>query len=108
MEEADAGQRRESVRAGRRRLRRWRGGARAGGEQALRQDRPADGRTGFLGEEAKSMSAPAMRAVECGALGDLSPQTGGGGGRSGSDAPDRRSASGTAVLRLAADDVRAE
>src|SRR5271167_2892696 len=62
MEEAGAGQRRESVRAGRRRLRRWRGGARAGGEQALRQDRPADGRTGFLGEEAKSMSAPVRRA----------------------------------------------
>src|SRR5271170_6987886 len=46
-----------------------------------------------------------MRAVERGALGDLSPPAYDGGGRSGSDAPDRRVASGIAVLRLAADDV---
>ena len=31
--------------------------------QALRQDRPTDGRTGFLGQEARSMSAPDRRAM---------------------------------------------
>ena len=35
----------------------------ANGGQALRQDRPADGRTGFLGQEARSMSAPDRRAI---------------------------------------------
>src|ERR1700733_6863257 len=46
-----------------------------------------------------------MRAVERGALWGLSPEARDGGGRLGSDAPDRRTASGAAVLRLAADDV---
>src|ERR1700691_4457540 len=46
-----------------------------------------------------------MRAAERGALGSLPPPSRGGGGRSGPDAPDRRTASGTAVLRLAADNV---
>src|SRR3984957_9508835 len=41
---------------------RWRGGARAGDRQTLQQDRRTDGRAGFLGQEAKSMSAPARRA----------------------------------------------
>jgi hypothetical protein len=54
---------RESFRAGRERLCGWRGGARAGGEQALRQDRAIDGREGFLGQEANSMSAPDRRAM---------------------------------------------
>src|SRR5580704_13912385 len=31
--------------------------------QALRQDRPTDGRTGFLGQEARAMSAPDRRAM---------------------------------------------
>ena len=44
-------------------LRRWRGGARAGDGQALREDWPTDGRTGFLGQEAESMSAPERRAM---------------------------------------------
>src|ERR1700685_1274510 len=63
MEEAGSGQCRESFRAGRERLCGWRGGARAGGEQALRQDWPIDGREGFLGQEARSMSAPDRRAM---------------------------------------------
>src|SRR5208337_3981906 len=42
---------------------RGRGGARARDGQALRQDRPTDGRTGFLGQEARSMSAPDRRAM---------------------------------------------
>src|SRR5208337_348887 len=37
--------------------------ARARDGQALRQDRPTDGRTGFLGQEARSMSAPDRRAM---------------------------------------------
>ena len=41
----------------------WRGGARARDGQALRQDRPTDGRTGFLGQEARAMSAPDRRAM---------------------------------------------
>ena len=40
-----------------------RGGARTRDGQALRQDRPTDGRTGFLGQEARSMSAPDRRAM---------------------------------------------
>ena len=32
--------------------------------QALRQDRPTDGRTGFLGQEARAMSAPDRAMVE--------------------------------------------
>jgi transposase len=39
---------------------RERGRARDG--QALHQDRPADGRTGFLGQEARAMSAPERRS----------------------------------------------
>src|ERR1700689_1502942 len=46
-----------------------------------------------------------MRIVERGALGGLPPQARDGGRGSGSDAPDRRVASGAAVLRLAAGDV---
>src|ERR1700733_14267677 len=42
---------------------RGRGGARARDGQALRQDRPTDGRTGFLGQEARAMSAPDRRAM---------------------------------------------
>ncbi|MFZ0205091.1 MAG: transposase, partial [Roseiarcus sp.] len=41
---------------------RWRRGARAGDRQTLQQDRGTDGRAGFLGQEARSMSAPARRA----------------------------------------------
>src|SRR5277367_2499250 len=41
----------------------WRGGARARNGQALRQDRPTDGRKGFLGQEARAMSAPDRRAM---------------------------------------------
>ena len=52
----------EPVRTGRERVGRGRGGARAGDGQALQQDRRTDGRAGFLGQEAKSMSAPARRA----------------------------------------------
>ena len=52
-----------SLFARRERLGRWRGGARARGGQALRQDWPADGRTGFLGQEARSMSASERRAM---------------------------------------------
>src|SRR5277367_2614927 len=61
LEEAGSRQRREPVRARGERLGRWRGGARDG--QALRQDRPTDGRTGFLGQEARAMSAPDRRAM---------------------------------------------
>src|SRR6202522_2702460 len=62
LEEAGGGQYGEPVRTGRERLGRGRGGARAGDGQALQQDRRTDGRAGFLGQEAKSMSAPARRA----------------------------------------------
>ena len=91
--------------------------------QALQQDWRTDGRAGFLGQEAKSMSAPARRAkversgaelsvrrqcaaAERGALGRLSAATRAFRRRSGSDAPDRRTLSGEAVLRLAENDVR--
>ena len=107
------------------RVGRWRGGARARDGQALQQDRRADGRTGFLGQEAKSMSAPARRAkvertgadlsvrrqcaaAERGALGGLSPPARAFRRRSGSDASDRRALSGEAVLRLAQNDVRTQ
>src|SRR5271166_4431340 len=63
LEEAGSRQRREPVRARGARFGRWRGGARARDGQALRQDRPTDGRTGFLGQEAKSMSARDRRAM---------------------------------------------
>src|SRR5208337_3300286 len=56
LEEAGSRQRREPVRARGERFGRWRGGARARDGQALRQDRPTDGRTGFLGQEARAMS----------------------------------------------------
>src|SRR5271169_2203367 len=49
-----------------------------------------------------------MRAVERGALGGLPPQAGRRGGRSGGDAPHRRTASRTSVLRLAAHDLRTQ
>ncbi len=49
-----------------------------------------------------------MRAVERGALGGLPRQAGRRGGRSGGDAPDRRTASRTSVLRLAAHDLRTQ
>src|SRR5271156_4305426 len=52
----------EPVRTGRERVGRGRGGAREGDGQALQQDRRTDGGAGFLGQEAKSMSAPARRA----------------------------------------------
>ena len=69
---------------------------------------PTDGRTGFLGQEARAMSAPdrradgrtawqgpgsrapPMRACGRGALGGLLPQARRRGGRSGGDAPHRR------------------
>ena len=41
---------------------RWRRGARAGDRQTLQQDPRTDGRAGFLGQEARSMSAPTRRA----------------------------------------------
>ena len=47
-------QRREPVRARGERFGRWRGGARTRDGQALRRDRATDGRTGFLGQEARS------------------------------------------------------
>src|SRR5271165_226528 len=49
-----------------------------------------------------------MRACGRGALGDLPPQAGHRGGRSGGDAPHRRTASRTSVLRLAANDLRTQ
>src|SRR5271166_4092638 len=63
LEEAGSRQYREPVRARGERFGRWRGGARARGGQALCQDRPTDGRTGFLGQEARAMSAPDRRAM---------------------------------------------
>ena len=102
------------------------GGTRARKDgKALRQDRPTSGRTGFLGQEARAMSAPDRRAMverpgkdlsvrrqsrACGrgALRGLPPQARRRGGRSGDDAPDRRTASRTSVLRLAANDLRTQ
>src|SRR5271170_4886296 len=49
-----------------------------------------------------------MRAVELDALGGLPLQARHRGGRSGGDAPDRRTASRTSVLRLAANDLRTQ
>src|ERR1700727_1986372 len=49
-----------------------------------------------------------MRACGRGALGDLPPQARRRGGRSGGDAPHRRTASRTSVLRLAANDLRTQ
>ena len=125
LEEAGSRQRREPVRARGERFGRWRGRARTRDGEALRQDRPTDGRTGFLRQEARSMSAPdgrsdgrtvwqgpvgapPMRACGRGALGALPPQARRRGGRSGGDAPHRRTASRTSVLRLAANDLRTQ
>src|SRR6202453_2726157 len=63
LEEAGSGQCCEPFRPWRRRGRRGRGGARARSGQALREDRPTDGRTGFLGQEARAMSPPQRRAM---------------------------------------------
>ena len=63
LEEAGSRQRREPVRARGEWFGRWRGRARTRDGQALRQDRPTDGRTGFLGQEARSMSASDRRAM---------------------------------------------
>src|SRR4029077_20572452 len=63
LEEAGSRQCGEPVRARGERFGGWRGGARARDGQALRQDRPTDGRTGFLGQEARAMSAPDRRAM---------------------------------------------
>ena len=49
-----------------------------------------------------------MRACGRGALGGLPPQARRRGGRSGGDAPHRRTASRTSVLRLAANDLRTQ
>src|SRR5271168_3777720 len=59
---AGGGEYGEPVRTGRELVGRGRGGAREGDGQALQQDRRTDGGAGFLGQEAKSMSAPARRA----------------------------------------------
>src|SRR5260370_3331042 len=63
MGEAGAGQRREPVRAWRARFWRGRGGARERGGEALCEDWATDGRTGFLGQEARAMSTPDRRAM---------------------------------------------
>src|SRR3984893_1814538 len=76
----------------------------AGGQGDEHAGSKSDGRTAWQG----SVSAPPMRAVEPGALGGLPPRARACGGRSGLDAPDRRTPSRTAVLRLAADDVRTQ
>ena len=62
LEEAGSRQCGEPVRARGERFERWRGRARTRDGQALRQDRPTDGRTGFLGQEARSMSAPRSKS----------------------------------------------
>ena len=125
LEEAGSRQRREPVRARGERFERWRGGARARDGQALRQDRPTDGRTGFLGQEARvdqqarpieeRWSNGLARTCQCAANArlwawrwDLPPQARRRGGRSGGDAPHRRTASRTSVLRLAANDLRTQ
>ena len=59
----------------------------------------SDGRTAWQGP----VGAPPMRACGRGALGGLPPQARRRGGRSGGDAPHRRTASRTSVLRLAAE-----
>ena len=109
--------------AGRQRVGRRRGGAGAGDGQALQQDRRTDGRTGFLGQEAKSMSAPARRAKvertgaelsvrrQCALLnvarsGVYRPQPETSAEDLAADAADRRALSGKTVLRLAQNDVR--
>src|SRR5271170_6488490 len=62
----------------------------------------SDGRTAWQGP----VGAPPMRAVELDALSGLPLQACRRGGRSGRDAPYRRTASRTSVLRLAANDLR--
>src|ERR1019366_6610786 len=64
----------------------------------------SDGRTAWQG----SVGAPPMHAVELVALGGLPAQTRHWGGRSGRDAPHRRTVSRTAVPWLAANDVRTQ
>src|SRR5260370_3908892 len=63
MGEAGAGQRREPVRAWRARFWRGRGGGGARGGQGLCEAWASDGRTGFLGQEARAMSTPDRRAM---------------------------------------------
>src|SRR5208283_3764244 len=63
LEEAGSRQCGEPVRPRGERFGGWRGGTRARDGQALRQDRPTDGRTGFLGQEARALSAPDRRAM---------------------------------------------
>ena len=98
-----------------------RGGARARDGQALRQDRPTDGRTGFLGQEAGRASARSKsdgRTAWQGPVG--APPMRQGVARSGSTDPSpsprrtiwrcaaRRTASRTSVLRFAANDLRTQ
>src|SRR5271170_2119103 len=64
----------------------------------------SDGRTAWQGP----VGAPPMRAVEVDALGGLPLQACRRGGRSGRDAPYRRTASRTSVLQLAANDLRTQ
>src|SRR5271155_4262233 len=77
----------------------WPGGQ---GDECARSK--SDGRTVWQGP----VGAPPMRACGRGALGDLPPQARRRGGRSGGDAPHRRTASRTSVLRLAANDLRTQ
>ena len=76
----------------------------AGGPVDERARSKSDGRTVWQGP----VGAPPMRACGRGALGDLPPQARRRGGRSGGDAPHRRTASRTSVLRLAANDLRTQ
>src|SRR5271155_2559780 len=123
LEEAGRGQYGEPVCSGRQRVGGRGGGARAGDCQALQQDRRTDGGAGFLGQEARSMSAPARRAKvarsgaelsvrrQCALLnvarsGVYRPRPEASADDLALMAPDRRAVSGEAVLRLAQDDVR--
>src|SRR5208283_4425183 len=75
-----------------------------GGQGDERARSTSDGRTAWQGP----VDAPPMRACGRGALGGLPPQARRRSGRSGGDAPDRRTASRTSVLRLAANDLRTQ
>src|SRR4029077_5988588 len=75
-----------------------------GGQGDERARSKSDGRTAWQGP----VGAPPMRACGRGALGGLPPQARRRGGRSGGDAPHRRTASRTSVLRLAANDLRTQ
>ena len=127
LEEAGSRQCGEPVRARGERFGRWRGGARARDGQALRQDRPTDGRTGFPwpggqgDERARSKSdgrtawartcrcAANARACGRGALGGLPlPKPVAEADDLAVHAPHRRTASRTSVLRLAANDLRTQ